>query len=130
MNATFDPFARHRQERNEEPRSEPRSGANTVSSELTRDLQKLHEWLQNDWNKPTISARDIYKFGPNSIRDPKKAIGLAEILAGHGWLIPNKTRRRDMREWKIVRGPGGYPTVATMATAAGMGAQSAPLQNG
>jgi len=94
-----------------------------------RDLQKLHEWIQH-WGKPTVTARDIYKFGPNPIRDPKKAIGLAEILVGHGWLIPNKTRRRDMREWKIVRGPGGYPTVATMATAAGMGAHSAPLQNG
>ena len=101
----------------------------TASSELARDLQKLHEWIQH-WGKPTVTARDIYKFGPNPIRDPKKAIGLAEILVGHGWLIPNKTRRRDMREWKIVRGPGGYPTVATMATAAGMGAHSAPLQNG
>jgi|SRR5215471_4500025 len=91
----------------------------TASSELARDLQKLHEWIQH-WSKPTVSARDIYKFGPNSIRDPKKAIGLAEILVGHGWLIPNQTRRRDMKEWQIVRGLGGYPTVATVATAAGV----------
>jgi len=86
----------------------PKPDANT---ELARDLQKLHEWIQH-WSKPTVCLRDIYKFGPNSIRDPKKAVG-------HGWLIPNQTRRRDMKEWQIVRGLGGYPTVATVATAAG-----------
>jgi hypothetical protein len=110
----------------------PRPGANTVSSERAQKLlpaQRLLDWLQHDWTKPTVRARDIYKFGPNSIRDPKRAIGLAEILVGHGWLIPIKTRRRDMREWRIVRGLGGYPTVATVATAVGMGARPAPLQN-
>jgi len=88
--------------------------------------QKLLDWLQQHWAKPTISARDIYKFGPNSIRDPKRAIGLAEILVGHGWLIPNRTRRRDMREWKIVRGLGGYPTIATVATAVGISPANRP----
>jgi hypothetical protein len=118
MSEPFDPFARHRQG-SEEPGSEPRPGANTVSSGLTRDLQKLHEWLQNDWKKPTIRARDICRLGPNAIRDRKRAVHLAEILTGHGWLIPNRTRRRNMKEWQIVRGLGGYPTVATVAAAAG-----------
>jgi len=96
----------------------PKPEANTVSSQLARDLQKLHDWLQNDWNKPTIRARDICRFGPNAIRDRKRAIDLAKILVGHGWLIPNQTRRRNMKEWQIVRGLSGYPTVATMAAAA------------
>jgi hypothetical protein len=95
----------------------PKPEANTVSSELARDLQKLHEWIQH-WGKPTVCLRDICYRGPNSIRDRKKAIGLAEILVGHGWLLPIRTRRRDMREWQIVRGVGGNPTIATMATAA------------
>jgi hypothetical protein len=90
---------------------------NTVSSELARDLQKLHEWIQH-WDKPTISVQDICYRGPNSVRNRKKAIGLAEILVGHGWLIPIKTRRRDMKWWRIVRGVGRNPTIATMATAA------------
>src|SRR5215831_9030663 len=86
------------------------SGANTVGSELAQKLppaQKLLDWLQHDWNKPTVSARDIYIYGPNSIRDRESAIDLAEILVKHGWLIPMNARRRDMKEWGIVRSPGG-----------------------
>lgn len=81
--------------------------ANTVSSELARDLQKLHDWLQNDWNKPTIRARDICRFGPNAIRDRKRAVDLAKILVRQGRLTPIPTRRRDMKAWQIVRRPGG-----------------------
>ena len=66
--------------------------------------EKLLDWIINRWPEPTISARDICRCGPNSIRDRKSAVSLAEILVEHGWLIPIKTRRIDMREWKIVRG--------------------------
>jgi hypothetical protein len=111
-------------------RPPPAEAAIKQSRNNLEPTQKLLDWLQQHWAKPTISARDIYKFGPNSIRDPKKAIGLAEILVGHGWLIPNKTRRHDMREWRIVRGPSGYPIVATVTTAAGMEARPAPSQSG
>jgi hypothetical protein len=69
-----------------------------------RSAQKLLDWLQHGWTGPTITARDIYHFGPNSTRDRKSAISLAKILVEHGWLIPVKTRRIDMREWQIVRG--------------------------
>jgi len=96
----------------------PKPEANTASSELARDLQKLHDWLQNDWNKPTIRARDICRLGPNSIRGRKRAVDLAKILVGHGWLIPNQTRRRNMLEWRVVRGLGGHPTLATVSTVA------------
>jgi hypothetical protein len=102
----------------------PKPETNTTSSELAQ-LQKLHEWLQH-WGKPIVTLRDICRLGPNSSRKRKRAIGLAEILVGHGWLIPVKTRRRDMKEWQIVRGLGGYPTVAAITTAAGVGARRAP----
>jgi hypothetical protein len=72
-----------------------------------RDLQRLHDWLQNDWNKPTIRARDICRFGPNAIRDRKRAVDLAKILVSQGRLTPIPTRRRDMKAWQIVRRPGG-----------------------
>ena len=94
-------------------------------SELAQDLQKLHDWLQH-WDKPTVCLRDICYRGPNSIRNRKRAIGLAEILVGHGWLIPNQAHRYDRRVWKIVRGVGGYPTVATMTTATKIGTHPAP----
>jgi hypothetical protein len=67
--------------------------------------KKLLDWLLHDWNKPTVTARDIYCYGPNAIRDRETTLSLAEILVDHGWLNPLKTRRRDMREWQIVKGP-------------------------
>jgi hypothetical protein len=103
MSESFDPFARHRQGRSEEPGSGPRPGANTVSFELAQKLlpaQRLLDWLQH-WAKPTISARDIYTCGPRSIRDRESAIDLAKTLVEYGWLTPIKSRRRDMREWQI-----------------------------
>ena len=83
------------------------SGANTVSSELSPaqklpPAQKLLDWLQHDWTKPTVTARDIYTYGPRSIRDRQSAIDLAEILVKHGWLAPIKARRRNMKEWQII----------------------------
>ena len=74
--------------------------------------QKLLDFLQQHWTKPTVSARDICIYGPNFIRDRESAINSAETLVKHGWLIPNKTRRHDMREWQIVRRPIIHPTVA------------------
>jgi hypothetical protein len=86
-------------------------GPPAISSELlpTQELlppaKRLLDWLLHDWPKPSISARDIYTYGPNSIRNRTSAIALAEVLVEHGWLIPVKTRRRDMKEWRIVREP-------------------------
>jgi len=75
--------------------------------------QKLLDFLQQHWTKPTVSARDICIYGPYSIRDRKRAIDAAEILAKEGWLVPIKTRRHDMQHWGIVRKPIIFPTVAT-----------------
>ena len=93
-------------------------GRDTVESGgVARKLlpaQKLLDWLQH-WTKPTVSARDICIYGPNSLRDRRSAIDAAEILAKTGWLLPNKTRRHDIHEWQIVRKPIVQPTVATVA---------------
>jgi hypothetical protein len=74
------------------------------NSELARDLQ--------NWGKPIVRLQDICYRGPGSLRNRKKANSVAETLAGHGWLLPIKGRRRDMKEWRIVRGLKGYPTTA------------------
>jgi hypothetical protein len=75
---------------------------NTVSPELSRS-QKLLEWLQHNWTQPTISARDIYHYGPHSIRDRESAIKAAKILVKHGWLVPIETRRCNMKKWQITK---------------------------
>jgi hypothetical protein len=79
MGAVADPHDRGR------PPRQPK----TENSELARDLQKLHTWLQHR-DKPTIALRDICHHGPRGMRDRKKAISLAEILVGNGWLIPDR----------------------------------------
>jgi hypothetical protein len=69
-------------------------------------VQKLLDWLR-DWPHPVIGVRDIVLYGPNSIRNRHHAISSAEILVGHGWLVPIECRR-DTKWWRIVRGPSGY----------------------
>jgi hypothetical protein len=60
----------------------------------------------NRWNKPTVSARDLYIYGPNCIRDRETVSGLTQSLVEHGWLVPIPTRRRgDTKKWQIVRDP-------------------------
>jgi hypothetical protein len=83
-------------------------------TQKTSPAQKLLDWLQH-WAKPTVSARDICIYGPNAIRDRKRAVDSAAILVKEGWLIPIKTRRYDMCEWQVVRKPIIHPTVATEA---------------
>ena len=63
--------------------------------------QKLLDWLLREWAKPTVSARDIYTYGPSAIRNRETTLSLAKILVDHGWLKPHKTRRHDAREWQI-----------------------------
>ena len=42
-------------------------------------IEKLLDWLVNHWAKDTITAREIYTHGPNSIRDKKTTWGLAPV---------------------------------------------------
>jgi hypothetical protein len=68
--------------------------------------QKLLDWLRTGWKKPSVTAREIYHYGPNAIRDRKTALKAAGILVEHGWLVGIKTHRADMLEWRIVKGTG------------------------
>jgi hypothetical protein len=94
MSEPFDPFARHRQEKSEEPEKKPRrSGTPPV----------LLDWLRNRWPATTICARDIYRCAPCPIRgDRKITLELAEALTGQGWLAPLETHRYDRKAWQIV----------------------------
>jgi hypothetical protein len=68
-------------------------------------IEKCLDWLVNRWPKPSVRTRDFLRFGPPAARNRKSAIALAEILTKNGWLAPLKTRRHDMCEWQIIRGP-------------------------
>ena len=95
---------------------------------LTLELQGLHHWLKH-WGRPTVRLRDICNRGPVTSRKRERAIYLAGILVERGWLAPVEARRRNRKEWLIVRGQGGYPTVATMNTAARIETHFTPLQS-
>ena len=94
-------------ERLDKGRPPPVEEAIKQQREGSPSIEKLLDWLVNHWAKPTISARDIYRAGPNVVRDRERVIKLTDVLVQHGWLIPIQTRRRDMKEWQIVRRPGG-----------------------
>src|SRR5262245_16867665 len=83
----------------------------TQKAQEPSPAQRLLDWLQH-WTKPTVRARENCIYGPNPLRDRKRAIDSAAILVKEGWLIPIKTRRYDMCEWQIVRKPIIHPTVA------------------
>ena len=68
--------------------------------------QRLLNWIQHDWPKATVIARDIYRHGPNPIRiQNSSAIETIKTLVERGWLAPIKTHRRDRFAWQIMRGP-------------------------
>src|SRR5262245_12046231 len=70
--------------------------------------EKLLDFVVNHWREPTISVRNIQRCGPNSIREDRKAaLKAAKILAENGWLAAIPSHRRDRRQWRIARGPGG-----------------------
>ena len=64
--------------------------------------QTLLDWLQH-WANTTVTAREVYTYGPNSIRNKKTTLSLAQILVEQGWLVPIETRQYNTHEWKIVQ---------------------------
>jgi hypothetical protein len=68
-------------------------------------IREMLDWLQHHWTKPTIRARDIYRYGPHRrTRGREGAIEIAENLVKRGWLIPLKAKRRDVKRWQITIG--------------------------
>ena len=82
------------------------------TEESSPPIERLLDWLVSHWPKNTVTAREIYTYGPNSIRDRKTTLSLAHMLVERGWLVPIESRgrhgagcgRHNRREWKIVRG--------------------------
>ena len=68
------------------------------------EARRLLYWLQNNWGRPTIGAKNLYQFGPNGIRDKKSALKAAEALEARGWLIRLRSRRHDGRKWQVTIG--------------------------
>ena len=94
-------------ERLDKGRPPPVEGAIKQQSKGSPPIEKLLDWLVNHWTKTTVTAREIYTYGPNPVRDKKTTLSLAQILVERGWLIPmhpdflTGRRRRDKSEWKI-----------------------------
>ena|SRR5215471_1528675 len=67
---------------------------------------QLLTWLIKRWNRPTISANEIYRHAPSSAGRNNKTmvLNLAQTLEDRGWLIRQPTWRHDRHEWKIARG--------------------------
>ena len=72
-------------------------------------IERLLNWLVNNWTKDTITARQLRHYGPYPLRyEPKVVLDLAQGLVERGWISPIKPKRHDAREWKI--GPkSNYP---------------------
>ncbi len=78
---------------------------------VSRDLaqaQTLLAWLQTRWKDSYVGLPEIYRLGPNAIREARTARRLAAILEEHGWLIPVEggaevggTWRREV--WRVIR---------------------------
>jgi hypothetical protein len=106
--SVFDPFRRHRttdQPTTAVVNSEPVERSNGSRPKVERirkspPAPRLLYWLQHSWTKPIVCLRDIYIYGPNSIRDPDSALAQAELLEQAGFLIPLKAHRSDRRVWR------------------------------
>jgi hypothetical protein len=72
-------------------------------------IEKLLDWLVNHRDGVTVTAREIYTYGPNCARDYETALHLTGILVEQGWLTPLRTNRRDKLAWEIFRSPARRP---------------------
>ena len=65
---------------------------------------RLLYWLQHNWDRPNICARDLYRSGPGCTRDRESIRKLTELMERRGWLVPMKTHRYDRKRWQITIG--------------------------
>jgi hypothetical protein len=85
-----------------EPGNEQRQVVPVADIKMLPAGRLLH-WLINFWEKPTVTARNIYQFGPHGTRKRETASSSVKILEDRGWIIPVKAPRHDQRKWLIVR---------------------------
>jgi Protein of unknown function (DUF3987) len=81
-------------------------GTGQEKRELRQAKELLH-WLQSKWSEPAVSLPDIYRRGPNAIRDRATTKKLVTILEEHRWLrrinegaiVAGQQRRDAWRIW-------------------------------
>ena len=59
----------------------------SIADSALQEANKLLKWLQLK-KKTKVTLRELYQYGPNSIRDSKKARKLIEVLVEHGYALP------------------------------------------
>ncbi len=70
--------------------------------------QHTLEWLLKRWREDHVGLSDLYRLGPNPVRDSKTARKMIGILEDHGWIarmdggaeVGGQHRREA---WRIVR---------------------------
>jgi hypothetical protein len=67
------------------------AGATSVSAEIS-NAQKLLDWFDRK-GRADVTARDVMRLGPNSIRDATSAKAALRLLAEHGWLATENGTR-------------------------------------
>ncbi len=70
--------------------------------------QRTLDWLHKKWRESHLGLSDLYRLGPNAIRDSKTARRMIRILEDHEWIVPVEggaevggQHRREA--WRIVR---------------------------
>ena len=70
--------------------------------------QRMLDWLHKRWRGDHVGLSDLYRLGPNAIRDSKTARKVVRILEDHGWAVRmvggaeiGGQHRREA--WRIVR---------------------------
>jgi hypothetical protein len=91
-------------------------------------IGRLLNWLLHYWNKPTISAQQIYTYGPVVVRNPKEAMRAAQILSQRGFLTPLQVHRHDRKVWLINRDNKPTETPANQTAEQPLGAAAQPRQ--
>ena len=59
----------------------------SIADSALQEANKLLKWLQLK-KKTKVTLRELYQYGPNSIRDGKKARKLMGVLVEHGYALP------------------------------------------
>ena len=84
--------------------------AAAVSAEIDR-AEALRKWLLTDRTEAEVLVRDVVQYGPNPLRETRKARAALRLLEKHGWLAPldpgTVVRGAARKEaWRIVKGGG------------------------
>jgi hypothetical protein len=66
--------------------------------------KRFRDWLVGKWPRATITLREAHLFGPRP-RDVRTVQAQLQVLTEQRWVAPIAVRRRNRREWEILRRP-------------------------